>query len=175
MREMLHEGILLTPKSLKTMDINKIIFSRTAPKEKVEIVENLTPKELLSVNSDTIKRMVKETGSNRYKSRDKELFISHELKTGNNWNSELESVGIYKGNLYVNLYVQYSNTDTTKTESFDKFFCKGDYQGSIIGSDHYGNDRHYYFSYDESDKACCIGRLLLQYLYLRYKDKLGEN
>ena len=157
------------------MDINKIIFSRTAPNKKVEIVENLTPKELLSVNSDTIKRMVKETGSNRYKSRDKELFISHELKTGNNWNSELESVGIYKGNLYVNLYVQYSNTDTTKTESFDKFFCKGDYQGSIIGSDHYGNDRHYYFSYDESDKACCIGRLLLQYLYLRYKDKLGEN
>ncbi len=157
------------------MDINKIIFSRTAPKKKVEIVENLTPKELLSVNSDTIKRMVKETGSNRYKSRDKELFISHELRTGNSWNSQLESVGIYKGNLYVNLYVQYSNTDTTKTESFDKFFCKGDYQGSIIGSDHYGNDRHYYFTYDESDKARCMGRLLLQYLRLRYKDKLGEN
>lgn len=172
MREMLHEGILLTPKSLKTMDINKIIFSRTAPNKKVEIVENLTPKELLSVNSDTIKRMVKETGSNRYKSRDKELFISHVLRTGNNWNSQLESVGIYKGNLYVNLYVQYSNTDTTKTESFDKFFCKGDYQGSVIGSDYHGNDRHYYFSYDESDKARCMGRLLLQYLHIKYKDKL---
>ncbi len=46
------------------MDINNIIFSRTAPKQKVEIVENLTPKELLSVNFDTIKRMVKETGTN---------------------------------------------------------------------------------------------------------------
>ncbi len=157
------------------MDINKIIFSRTAPKKKVEIVENLTPKELLSVGSDTIKRIVKEVGSNRYKSRDKELYISHELRTGNNWNSEFESVGIYKGNLYVNLYVQYSNTDTTKSESLEKFFCKGDYQGSIKGSDHHGNERHYYFSYDESDKARCMRRLLLQYLYLRYKDKLGEN
>lgn len=158
------------------MNINEIIFTRTAPKKKVEIVENLIPKELLSVNSDTIKRMVKETGAPRYgSSRNKELVISHELRTGNHWNSEFESVGIYKGNLYVNLYVQYSNTDTTKTESFDKFFCKGDYQGSIIGSDHYGNDRHYYFTYDESDKARCVRRMLLQYLYLRYKDKLGEN
>ncbi len=154
------------------MDINKIIFSRTAPKKKVEIVENLTPKELLSVGYDTIKRMVKEVGSNRYKSRDKEMYISHELRTGNNWNSQLESVGIYKGQLYVNLYVQYSNTDTTKTESLENFFCKGDYQGSIKGSDHHGNDRHYYFSYDESDKARCMRRLLLQYLTLKYKDKL---
>lgn len=154
------------------MDINNIIFSRIAPKKKVEIVENLTLKELLSVSSDTIKRMVKETGSSRYKSRDKELFISHELRTGNNWNSEFESVGIYKGNLYVNLYVQYSNTDTIKSESLEKFFCKGDYQGSIKGSDHHGNERHFYFSYDESDKARCMGRLLLQYLTIKYKDKL---
>ncbi len=33
------------------MDINKIIFSRTAPKKKVEIVENLTTKELLSITN----------------------------------------------------------------------------------------------------------------------------
>ena len=157
------------------MNINEIIFSRIAPKKKVEIVENLTANELLSVSPDTIKRMVKEVGSNRYKSRDKELYISHELRTGNNWNSELESVGIYKGKLYVNLYVQNSNTDTIKSESLEKFFWKGDYQGSIKGSDYYGNERHYYFSYDESDKARCLRRLLLQFLYLRYKDKLGEN
>lgn len=154
------------------MNINEIIFSRTAPKKKMEIVENLTPKELLSVNSDTIKKMVKETGSNRYKSRDKELYISRELRTGNNWNSEFESVGIYKGKLYVNLYVQYSNTDTTKSECLEKFFCKGDYQDSIKGSDCHGNERHYYFSYDESDKARCMRRLLLQYLTIKYKDKL---
>ena len=154
------------------MDINKTIFTRIAPKKKTEIVEHLTPKELLSISPDTIKRMVKEVGSNRYKSRDKELYISRELRTGNNWNSELESVGIYKGRLYVNLYLQYSNTDTTKTETFDNFFCKGEYRGSIIGSDHYGNQRHFYFTYDETDKARCVEGLLMQYLTLKYKDKL---
>lgn len=154
------------------MNINEIIFSRTAPKKKMEIVENLTPKELLSVSPNTIKRMVKEVGSNQYKSRDKELYISRELRTGNNWNSEFESVGIYKGKLYVNLYVQYSNTDTTKSETYDNFFCKGDYRGNIIGSDHYGNQRHYYFTYNEADKARCVERLLMQYLTIKYKDKL---
>lgn len=154
------------------MNINKLIFSRTAPKRKQESIENLSPKELLSITSDTILRMVKETGSKRYKSRDKELYISPELRTGNNWNSELESVEIYKGHLYVALYVQYSNTDTTKTERLEKFLRPGDYQGNILGSDHQGNPRHYYFTYSESDKAECVKSLIITYLRLRYKDKL---
>ncbi len=157
------------------MDINKILFSRIAPKKKVEIIENLTPKELLSVNPDTIKRMVKETGSNYYKSRDKRLRLSSELRTGNNWNSDFEGISVIKNRLYVDLYLQYSNTDTNTSEAYEKFFCKGEYRGSVIRGDEYGNDRHYYYTYDESDKARCMRRLLLQYLYLRYKDKLGEN
>ena len=41
------------------MNINRIIFTKTAPKKKVEIVENLTPTELLSITAETITRMVK--------------------------------------------------------------------------------------------------------------------
>ncbi len=152
--------------------VNNTIYSRTAPKKKVEIVENLTPKELLSVNSDTIKRMVKETGSNYYKSRDKRLRLSYELSTGNNWNSDFEGISVIKKCLYVDLYVQYSNSDTSTSETYEKFFCKGEYRGSVVRGDEYGNDRHYYFSYDEGDKARCMKRLLLQYLTIKYKDKL---
>lgn len=157
------------------MDINKIIFSRTAPKKKVEIIENLTPKELLSVSSDTIKRMVRETGSNRYKSRDKELYISRELRTGNNWNSELTSVRTYKSGLSVDLYVQYSNTDTDVSEAYDKFFASGDYRGCIKRNDRYGNPQTYYFTYTSADKAECVKSLILQYIHLRYKERLSEN
>ncbi len=154
------------------MDINNVIFSRTAPKKKVEIVENLTPKELLSVSTDTIKRMVKETGSNYDKSRNKKLRLSSELRTGNNWNSDFEGISVIKNRLYVDLYLQYSNTDTNTNETYEKFFCKGEYRGSVVRGDEYGNDRHYYFSYNESDKARCMRRLLLQYLTIKYKDKL---
>ncbi len=154
------------------MDINKIIFSRTAPKKKVEIVENLTLKELLSVNNDTIKRMVKETGSIYYKSRDKRLRLTSELSTGNNWNSYFEGISVIKNRLYVDLYLQYSNTDTNTCETFEKFFSKGEYRGSVVRGDQYGNDRHYYFTYSESDKARCIRRFFLQYLTIKYKDKL---
>lgn len=154
------------------MNINEILFSRMASKKKVEIVENLTANELLSVSPDTIKRVVREVGSNYYKSRDKRLPLSSELSTGNNWNSDFEGVSLIKQRLYVDLYLQYSNTDTSTTDTFENFFRRGEYQGSVIGSDHHGNDRHYYFTYSESDKARCMRRLLLQYLHLKYKDKL---
>lgn len=71
------------------MDINKIIFSRTAPSKKVEIVKALSISQLLSITSEAITRMVKETGSSISKSRNKELCISSDLRTGNNWNSEI--------------------------------------------------------------------------------------
>ena len=149
------------------MNINEIIFSRTAPKKKVEFVENLTANELLTVSLDTIKRMVKEVGSNYYKSRNKRLTLSSEFRTGNDWSSDFEGVSLIKQCLYVDLYLQYGNTDTSTSDSFEKFFCKGEYRGSVIGSDHYGNNRHYYFTYSESEKARCMRRLLLQYLHLK--------
>ena len=151
------------------MDINKIIFSRTAPSKKVEIVKALSISQLLSIAPETITRMVKETGSGI---SDKELRISSDLRTGNNWNSEIEGVRLYKGHLSVGFYLQFENTDTNTNDTLENFLNKGDYRGSVIRSDRYGNDRHYYFTYNEADKAEFVISMLLEYLNRKYKDKL---
>lgn len=154
------------------MDINKIIFSRTAPSKKVEIVKALSISQLLSITPEAITRMVKETGSGISKSRNKELRISSDLRTGNNWNSEIEGVRLYKGHLSVDFYLQFENTDTNTNDSLENFLNQGDYRGSVIRSDRYGNDCHYYFTYNEADKAEFVKSLLLEYLNRKYKDKL---
>lgn len=154
------------------MDINQIIFTRTAPANKVEIVENLTQAELLNILPATIARMVKEAGTRLYKNRDKELRISYERQSGNNWNSTIEGVRNYKGNPMLDPYIQYENTDTSASVSLSDFLCKGDYRGSIVRDDRRGNPRSYYFTYSEADKARFVRQLLLEYLNRKYKDKL---
>lgn len=151
------------------MDINKIIFSRTAPSKKVEIIENLTQVELLSLTPATVSKMIKEAGTRLYKSRDKELRISYERRTSNNWNSTVEGVRNYKGNPMLDLCIQYENTDTSTSVSLSDFLNKGDYRGSIVRSDRYGNPRSYYFTYSSADKARFVRQLLLEYLNRKYK------
>lgn len=154
------------------MDINQILFTRTSAPKKVEIVENLTATELLSITPDTISKMVKEAGTRLYKSRDKELRISYERRTGNNWNSTVEGVRNFKGNPMLDLYVQYENTDTSTSVSLTDFMKNGDYRGSIARTDRYGNPRSYYFTYSVSDKARFLRQLLMEYLHRKYHDKL---
>lgn len=154
------------------MNINKIIFTRTAPKKKVEIVENLTPTELLLITAETVSRMVKEAGSRLYKSRDKGLRFSYERRTGNNWDSTIEGVRNYKGKPVLDIYYQYENTDTNTSVSLEDFLKRGDYRGSVVRDDRYGNPRNYYFTFSSTDKARFVRRLLLEYLYTKYADKL---
>lgn len=155
------------------MDINKSIFSRTAPAKKVEIVKNLTEAELLSITPATIVRMVKETGTRLYKRRDKEMQISYDLRTGNDWNSTVEGVRIYKGNPMLDLYIQYENTDTSTSVRLDDFLKHGDYRGSIVRNDRCGNPRSYYFTYTTADKARFVKSVLLEYVNRKYKDRLN--
>lgn len=155
------------------MDINKIIFSRTAPSKKVEIIENLTQVELLSLTPATVSKMIKEAGTRLYKSRDKELRISYERRTGNSWNSTVEGVRNYKGNPMLDLSIQYENTETSTSVSLSDFLNKGDYRGNIVRDDRYGNPRSYYFTYTSADKARFVRQLLLEYLNRKYKDKLS--
>lgn len=155
------------------MDINQTIFSRIAPSTKVEIVKNLSKEELLAITSDAIAKMIKDIGTRLYKSRDKELRLIR--SAGNNWNSEVIGVRTYKGNLIVDLYVQYSNTDTTTSVNLDVFLQPGEYRNHISATDRYGNPRSYYYIYDNSDKAVFVRSLLLTYLYFKYKERLGEN
>ena len=165
--------MITKPLTLNSMDINKFLFSRTAPAKKVEIVENLTQSELLSITPVTISKMIKEAGTRLYSSRDKELRFSFDRKPGNDWNSTIEGVRNYKGNLRINLYIQYENTDTNLSASLSYFLNKGDYRGRIEQDDRYGNPRSYYFTYSETDKARFVRQLLLEYLNRKYKDKLS--
>lgn len=155
------------------MDINKIIFSRTAPAKKIEIVENLTQTELLNILPATIVRTIKEAGNRLYKSRDKELRFPYDRKPGNDWNSTVEGVRNYKGNPMLDFYIQYENTDTNTSASLNDFLKSGDYRGSIVRDDRYGNPRSYYFTYSSADKAQFVKYLLLEYLNRKYKDKLS--
>ena len=156
------------------MNINDFLFSRTQPKKKIETIEKLSADELLSVREDTVKKIVKETGRKRYKSRDKELYIDYDKRVGNNWNSTVESVDLAKGKLYVSFYIQYSHTDTNTSDDYDNFFKRSNYRGEIRRLDRHGNGRTYYFCYDESDKARVMKSILLEYVYSKYADKLKD-
>ena len=156
------------------MNINKIIFSRTAPAKKIEIINSLKAAELLAVTPDTFKRILKEAGRRISKTRDRELRIAPERRNGNSWNSTIECIDLIKNRLYIDLYVQYDNTDTTKCEEYEDFFAGGNYRGEIHRTDRFGNPRTYYFIYDTEAKANVAKAILLEYVYCKYAAKLNQ-
>ena len=157
------------------MNINQFIFTRTQPKRKLEVIEKLSNDELLAVSESTVKKIIKEVGCRRYKSRDKELRIDYDRRVGNNWNSTVESVDLVKGKLYIGFYIQYENTDTNTSDDYEDFFKQGNYRGEIRRLDRYGNGRTYYFCYDEGDKAKVMKSILLEYCFVKYTDKLKDE
>ena len=156
-------------------DINSILFKRIKPAKKLSLIDSLSKSELLAISPETIKRMVKEVGRKIGRTRGKYLYISREFRTGNSWNSEVEGIGYNSKGLFLYLYVQFSNSDRTIVETWNKFFWEGRYVGSLEYTDKYGGTQTSHFIYDDSDKARCMRRFLMQYLYLKYKDKLMEN
>ncbi len=154
-------------------NINLELFKRYAPKRKLEIIESLTQDELLAITPATIIRMVRETGELYYKSkRDKKLCVRQVIRKGNEWNSEFLGVDLLKGKLYVNLYVQYENTDTEDCISYGEFMRDKDrFRGTIKTTDRYDNPQTYYYFYDNDDRAKAIRSLLYEYVYRKYLDK----
>lgn len=112
-------------------NINQIIFTRTQPKKKLEIINSLSEAELMATTEATITKIVKEAGSRLYKIRDKQLRIDYDRRKGNNWNSTVESVELIKGKLYLDFYIQYENTDTNTSEEYDNFFRRGNFRGRL--------------------------------------------
>ena len=156
-------------------NINTELFKRYAPKKKLEIIESLSPSELLATTPATITRIIKEAGKNRYKSRDKRLFISRDRQRGNSWNSTVEAAELLKGKVYLDVYVQYENTDTNTDYPLSSFLGRGESRVVINRDDRYGNPRTYYSHYDEESKARVIKSILLQYVYNKYEDKLKKE
>lgn len=104
------------------MNINKLIFSRVQPQKKIDTINTLSREELFSIEEWTVKRIVKEIGIRIWRSRSKRLRISHERRAGNSWNSSIDQVDLIKGKLYLEVYLQYENTDTTSDLEFGDFF-----------------------------------------------------
>jgi len=158
-----------------TTNINQDLFKRFAPKKKLELIEKLGPAELMAVTPQTFERIVKETGRNMYKSRNKRLFISRDRQRGNSWNSTIEAIELIKGKLYLDVYCQYDNTDTNTSEELSTFLRRGDCRVEVHTTDRYGNPRTYYFTYDEGSKQRVIRSILEEYVYSKYSDKLKDN
>ena len=156
-------------------NINVELFKRYAPKKKLEIIEKLNPNELMNVSIATIERIVKEAGTNMYKSRNKRFYISRDRQRGNSWNSTIEAVELIRGKLYLDVYLQYENTDCNTSELVRDFIRGGDFTGSVVRDDRYGNDRHYYFTYSEGSKQRVIRSILEEYVYTKYANKLKES
>ena len=154
-------------------NINLELFKRYAPKHTLEIIESLSQEEILAITPATIIRMVREAGESHYKSkRDKKLCVRRVIRKGNEWNSEFTGVDLLKGKLYVNLYVQYDNTDTEDCISYDEFMRDKDrFRGTIKTTDRYDNPQTYYYFYDNDDRARAIRSLLYEYVYRKYLDK----
>ena len=95
-------------------DVNIELFKRTTPERKIEIIKNLTQTELSGVSEATILRIIKEAGRRNPGTRNYELYIHPNRRTGNRWNSEVEGIWLNKGKLYVMTYIQLEHTDCEK-------------------------------------------------------------
>ena len=154
------------------VNINQEVFKRYNPKKKLEIINNLTTAELLATTPETLMRIVKEAGTKAGTARSKVLRISSERRSGNNWNSTVESVEIHRGKLMLDIYVQMDSTDTNHFEPYSNFSKDGNYTGKVFTTNYYGDSVPHYFTYDRQDKAKVIKSILLEYLFTKYADKL---
>ena len=91
-------------------NVNIELFKRTSPERKIELIRKLTQAELSGISESTLLRIVKETGRRIKGSRNYEFYVNPDRREGNNWNSMVEGVWLYRGKLHVMVYVQLDNT-----------------------------------------------------------------
>jgi hypothetical protein len=140
------------------MNINDILFKGKLSERKSQ-VENATESDLLRLTEDTIKQMLRKKGEDWYGRK-----VLHFDRVSNEWNADAKSVELYKNKVFVNFYVQYSNTDTEDCEYLSKFLGSGDYRGAIHYEDRYGNSQTSYYRFDSHDKAKVLKAICLEYL-----------
>ncbi len=157
------------------IDVNIELFKRTTPVKKIEIIENLKQDELLGISKGTILRIVKETGRRKTGSRNYEFYVHPNRRRGNDWNSIIEGIWLYKGKLSLITYIQLDDTDTSIIVPLNDFFKEETFRGSIKTEDFYGNIQTEYFVYGKRAKAEVIRSFCLEYINTKYKSKLSNN
>lgn len=156
-------------------NVNIELFRRTSAVKKIEIIENLTQAELLGISKETILRIVKKAGRRKKGSRNYEFYIHPDRRTGNDWNSVIEGIWLYKGKLSIITYIQLDNTDTSIIVPFNDFFKEETFRGLIKSENFYGNIQTEYFVYGKRAKAEVIRSICLEYVSTKYKSKLNTN
>ena len=159
-------------------NINNIIFTRTAQKKKLEIINSLSQGELLAITYPTILRIIKEAGqgdSSKVRCKFKTLFLEN---AGNKWNSEVTSIyNAKKDEVYLSVYIQGDDTDT---HAFPKLkdFLDNRYEEQCLGKLHesFRNGYEHYVpaNYNRTDRARVIKAILTAYIENKYSDKLKE-
>lgn len=150
-------------------NVNTFFFTKTAPKIKLAVIDNLSASELLCITESTILRIIKETGTGKPRCHNKELNLDRKNRTGNKWNSTIHGWYIWKKEVYIDFYIQYDNTDTNTADSFREFMKYSEYRGEYVYEDRYDNPQTTYFHYNSEDKARAIRALLRDYIETKYK------
>lgn len=164
---------------MATININQFLFTRTKPQTKLEVINNLSQSELLSVTYSTILRIIKEAGvgdSNKTRCKFKTLYLSGAT---NDWNSKVRNVFNWKKDeVYLSVYIQGDDTDTEVDYKL-RDFLDNRYEEQCLGKIHeswsYGYSHDVPANYDRSDRARVVRAILTAYVQNKYHDKLQNN
>lgn len=160
------------------MNINDFIFTRTAPKKKLEMINNLSEGELLGITYNTILRIIKEAGkgdSNKTRCKFKTLYLSGAT---NEWNSRVRNIYNWKKDeVYLSVYIQGDDTDTDVSYKL-RDFLDNRYEEQCLGKLHEsfrnGYEHDVPATYDRADRARVIKAILIAYIENKYADKLSK-
>ena len=161
------------------MNINDFIFTRTAPKKKLEVVKNLQQGELLAITYKTILRIIKEAGrgdNNKARCKFKTLYLSGAT---NDWNSKVTNIYNWKKDeVYLSVYIQGDDTDTYEFPKL-KDFLDNRYEEQCLGKLHEsfrnGYEHDVPAKYNRTDRARVVRAILTAYVKNKYRDKLKEE
>lgn len=158
------------------MDLNTELFRRISPDKKLEMIKKATQSELLSLSRPSVERMVKETGTRINPAHvAKELHIDSDM-ANNGRNSSINYIfqGRKRGSLYLNIYLQGYDTDTTEPCEYDNFannedLCK--FEETYL----HGGYNIIHAKYYPEDKARVLKAICIAYIENKYKDKLNKD
>ena len=157
------------------MDINNFLFTRTAPKKKLAVINTLSQGDLLSVTYKTILRIIKEAGvgdTNKTRCKFKTLYLSG---ASNDWNSKVTNIYNWKKDeVYLSVYIQGDDTDTDVSYKL-RDFLDNRYEEQCLGhleeSFRNGYEHKVPANYDRSDRARVIKAIVSDYI----EDKCGDK
>ena len=158
------------------MDINNFLFTRTAPKKKLAVINTLSQGDILSVTYKTVLRIIKEAGvgdSNKTRCKFKTLYLSGAT---NDWNSKVRNIyNSKKDEVYLSVYIQGDDTDTEVSYKL-RDFLDNRYEEQCLGkldeSFRNGYEHKVPANYDRSDRARVIKAILTAYIENKYAEKL---